>query len=256
MLADFSRLKIVDSHVHCGRESASLTFESIQPLLRRAEIDAACMFAPVEEIYDRYDPNFGDTDIWREKRQNANRYLLSLFESGKPVFPYYFVWNDFEVSELENPYFGVKWHRHPDEPEYNYNDPMCERFIDKIRRKKLPVVLEESFENTICFIKELAPGITIIIPHLGALNGSFESLEKEGIWELPNIYADTALAYSGTISYYVRKYSPKRLLFGSDYPFGLPKSEIDKIYGLGLSGEDLESVLGKNIINLFKKIES
>ncbi len=255
MFPDFSRFKVIDAHIHCGKQSANLAFEDIHPLLKSAGIDAACMFAPVEEIYDRYDPDFRDTSSWKEKRQQANSYLLSLFESGRPVFPYYFVWNDFRVAELEKPYWGVKWHRHPDEPEYNYQDPMCEKFIDKIIERNLPVVLEESFENTVCFIKELAPGARIIIPHLGALNGSFEALEREGIWQLPNIYADTALAHSSTIRRYVKKYSAKRLFFGSDYPFGLPANEINKIYNLGLSREELDSVLGKNIINTLKNIK-
>ncbi len=255
LLPDFSKFRVIDAHVHCGKRLANLNFENIYALLAQAGIDAACMFAPVEEIYDRYDPDFTDTRTWQENRQAANSYVLSLFESGKPVFPYYFVWNDFKVSELDKPYFGIKWHRHPDEPRYNYEDPECERFIRKLTEKHLPVVLEESLENTVRFVKELAPDATVIIPHLGALNGSFEALEREGIWELPNVYADTALAHSSTIACYIKKYPVEKLMFGSDYPFGLPGTEIDKIYNLGLNKEQLELILGKNILNLFRKIE-
>ena len=255
MLPDFSRYKVIDAHVHCGKQFGNLTFENVSALLKRARVDAACMFPPVEEIYDRYNPHFRDTPEWSQKRQAANDYLLSLFRSGKPLFPYYFVWNDFKTSELEKEYFGVKWHRHPDEPEYNYDDPKCAEFIDKVIRKNLPIVLEESLQNTVRFIKELAPDATVIIPHLGALNGSFEALEREGIWELPNVYADTALASSFTIKRYIKKYPIEKLMFGSDYPFGYPESEIAKIYELGLPLREQELILGKNIIALFNKIE-
>ncbi len=255
MLSELSRFKVIDAHIHCGLQYGNLNFENIYPLLTAAGIDAACIFAPVEEIYDRYDPHFKDTEEWKKKRHLANSYVLSLREKGKPVFPYYFVWNDFNISELDKPYYGIKWHRHPDEPEYNYNDPRCHKFIERIIGKRLPIVLEESLENTVLFIKELAPGATVIIPHLGALNGSFESLEKEGIWNLPNVYADTALAHSSTIEHYIKKYSVNRLLYGSDYPFGLPKTEITKVYSVGLNDQELNSVLGDNILALFKKIE-
>jgi len=256
LLPDFSQIKIIDAHIHCGRNFEKLTFENIYPLMTYARIDAACMFAPVEEIYDRYSPYFKDTQEWKRKRQSANDYLLSLYKEGKPVFPYYFVWNDFKVLELEKGYFGIKWHRHPDEPEYNYDDPKCTKFIEKATEKNLPIVLEESLENTIRFVKELAPEATIIIPHLGALNGSFEALEREGIWELPNVYADTALAHPSTIKYYIKTYSIEKIIFGSDYPFGFPYSEIGKIYDLGLAEKEQRLILRDNIVSLFKKIKS
>ncbi len=43
----------------------------------------------------------------------------------------------------------------------------AKRAIDEIKRRNMPVVLEEEFENTFIFINELAVGVKVIIPHLG-----------------------------------------------------------------------------------------
>ena len=72
--------------------------------------------------------------------------------------------------------FGIKWHRHDNEPVYHYADPRCERIIQEITKRRLPIVLEESFANTCRFVEKLAPEAVIIIPHLGALNGSYPAV--------------------------------------------------------------------------------
>jgi len=106
--------------------------------------------------------------------------------------------------------------------------------VDEIRRRNLPVVLEEEFDNTLRFILEIAEGVTVIIPHLGLLNGGFQSIAETGLWERENVWADTALASEYEIREYLRRYGHSRLLFGSDFPFGSPSSELRKVRRLGL----------------------
>ena len=120
----------------------------------------------------------------------------------------------------------------------------------------MPVVLEESFNNTCRFVEQLAPEAVIIIPHLGALNGSYPALEKAGIWQRPNTYADTALAPLEHMRHFIRHYGPERLLFGSDFPFGAPGHELRKVEALNLASADLDKVLGGNILDLIGKIQS
>lgn len=238
---------IIDSHIHCGK---SHPFETISPLLKRAGIEAACLFAPVEEIYDRSDYNFQDTPEWQRKRKEANHYLLSLAQGNTGVYPYLFVWNDFDIEELSLGYKGIKWHRHEEEPPYNYNDQRCHQLIEKIIELHLPIVFEESFHNTINFINNLAPKATVIIPHLGWLNGGFSSLDTSGIWKKGNVYADSSLASSSEIKLFLKKYGADKLLFGSDFPFGLPLLELQKILSLNISQADEEKILGLNILRL------
>ena len=242
--------RIIDSHIHCGVQHSDLPFAEIAPLLREAGITDCCLFAPVEDIYDRDDFHFQDNTHWQQARRAANHYLLDLADQGEAIFPYLFVWNDFAVEELRRPYRGIKWHRHSDEPIYHYDDPRCGRLLAEITRRRLPVVLEESFDNTLRFIERLAPEAVIIIPHLGGLNGGYQALDRAGVWQRDNVYADTALASPQEMRHFLEHYGPHKLLFGSDYPFGLPAGELRKIERLDLAPADFEQVVAGTVLGL------
>ena len=249
-----SDMEIIDSHIHCGIQNSDLPYELILPLLQEAGITGACLFAPVEDIYDRYDYNFQDNEDWRLTRQAANRYVLDLAARDEAIFPYLFVWNDFALEELQRDYRGIKWHRHDNEPVCHYDDPRCNEMIQEITARRLPIVLEESFSNTCRFVEELAPEAVIIIPHLGALNGSYSALERAGIWQRLNTYADTALAATSHMRHFIENYGSERLLFGSDFPFGPPGHELRKVVSLRLRSSDLAKVLSGNILRLMDDI--
>ena len=52
-------------------------------------------------------------------------------------------------------------------PEYHYGDPRCREFLQVVRDRQLPILLEKSLENTRFFLEELVPDLPVIIPHLG-----------------------------------------------------------------------------------------
>lgn len=81
----------------------------------------------------------------------------------------------------------------------------------------MPVILEEDFDNTVRFIRELADGITVIIPHLEMFNGGFHSIAESDLWAQENMGADTALASPDEVREYLRCYGHRRLMFGSDF---------------------------------------
>ena len=84
------------------------------------------------EVYDRNDPKFYDTPEWQVTRINTHQYLSQVMhDHPKMAFAYYFVWNDYVISGLEK-FKGVKWHRHPSEPRYDYETPKCEEFLKKV----------------------------------------------------------------------------------------------------------------------------
>jgi predicted TIM-barrel fold metal-dependent hydrolase len=243
-------MRIIDSHIHCGVQNVHQPWEDILPLLENAGIEAACLFAPVEDIYDRYDPEFDDDDAWRHCRQQAHAYLLDLSRRYPRVYPYYFVWNDFAVEDLAHRFAGIKWHHHAGEPPYRYDDPDCSEMIDAICDRRLPIVFEETFERTRWFIDRVAGRTAVIIPHLGMLNGGFEPLMAQGIWDDDNVYADTALAGRWEITAFLERYGASRLIFGSDYPFGTPATQLWMLQTLGLTEPDLAAVCGENIAGL------
>ena len=247
-----SPVSIIDAHAHCGKIDRSMvqSFEAYERHIEGTNIRGAALFSPVLEIYNRYDRNFKDTLTWQRRRKESNAFLLSLKKSALTVYPYFFIWNDFAVEQLSEFHCGIKWHRHPGEPDYHYNDPRCILALNEIRRRQLPVSLEEEFDETLRFSQSLAQGITVIIPHLGLLNGGFQAIAEAGLWALDNVWADTALASGHEIKEYIRCYGHERLMFGSDFPFGSPSAELRKVRQLGLEPGVEAAVLGGNFVGL------
>ncbi len=246
------QFSVIDAHAHCGRQDKSTAqdFEDYKSLVRNSPIEQVVMFAPVQEIYDRYQPGFQDNQYWRSRREQANQYVLTLGNSDLEVVPFFFVWNDFALTQLTSEFKGIKWHRHSDEPNYNYQDPACKDFLREIQRRNLPVLLEEELQNTVFFIRELAPEVRVIIPHLGGLNGGFRNLALQGIWDLERVYTDTSLASAAEINAYIQDYGTKRIFFGSDFPFGRPLGELDKIRSLSLDEKVLQAICRDNVHKL------
>jgi hypothetical protein len=247
---------IIDAHAHCGviDESWPQSFEDYARQAAGTGIGGAVFFSPVLEIYDRGDCHFADTPAWQLRRRYSNAYLTALKPAAFTVYPYFFIWNDFAVEQITAAHRGIKWHRHPDEPVYCYGDPRCRAALDEIRRRNLPVVLEEEFHHTLSFIRDLAQGIRVIIPHLGLLNGGFHSIAAAGLWDLENVWADTALASTREIRAYLERYGHRRLMFGSDFPFGDPDEELRKVCGLGLGPEVEAAVVGGNFLRLQARV--
>ncbi len=245
-------MRIIDAHAHCGIQDRfpPQSLEDYLSHVRGSEIRGAVMFSPVIEIYDRYDMNFQDTPEWQRARRESNEYLLSLGSEDFWVFPYFFIWNDFAIEDLSPQHKGIKWHRHADEPLYDYQNPRCKAAIDEIRRRNMPTVLEEELHNTVRFIEEWAAGAKVIIPHLGGLNGGYSRIRSEGLWEKPNVYADTSLAGSSEILDYIQRFGHERLMFGSDFPFGDPRSELRKVMRLPLDEEVKLDIAGRNVLRL------
>ncbi len=240
---------ILDAHTHCGY---TVPFEELQQEWRHGRIDGGVVFSPVEEIYDRHDRFFTDSEAYRRSRANVHHYLLDLAEKVT-VFPYFFVWNDFQP--IPEGFLGIKWHRHPDEPVYNYDAPECEARIVQICEQGLPIVLEEELNHCLSFIERIAGRTVVIVPHLGALNGGYYALKSAGVFDHSSVWADTALAGRREIEDYATTYGTDRLMFGSDYPFGTPAREKHKVEQV-FSGDDQAKVLGGNLLRLLNLKES
>jgi len=234
---------VLDAHAHCG---ITAPFEEVSREWQLGGIDGGVLFSPVEEIYDRYDRMFTDSSEYRRSRSRVHGYLLDL--TARPnIHAYFFVWNDFPM--IPNGFAGIKWHRHSGEPVYNYGTPQCQEIIEEICRRRLPIVLEEEFHHTLDFVKRIAGRTVVIIPHMGALNGGYSRLRDAGIFDLENVWVDTALAQNAEIEDFANRYGIDRILFGSDYPFGIPAHEQQKVTNI-FSEEELGPILSGNLLRL------
>jgi hypothetical protein len=236
-------------------QNVNWSWEKVRGRLQAAGISRVGLIPPVEDVYDRRDYYFQDTVAWQQCRRRVQQYLLSLHDPEVIIYPYFFVWNDFAWEELSPAYIGVKWHRHDNEPEYHYDHPSCREFLDRALEMELPILFEETFENTLFFIRELVPAATVIIPHLGLLDGGYSRLAAAGIWGLPRVYADTALAGTSVIKDYLKHYGSRRMLFGSDYPCGDPVSEKEKIVSLAIPETDRQAIMASNWLELMGRLQ-
>lgn len=246
-------MKIIDAHIHCGIQHTSpdQSFSVVQKMLDNAGVHGAVCFPPVAEIYDRMGKSSNSEEWWQTRRQNAREYVCSLREDGNNIYPFYFVWNDFDISMLDR-CFGIKWHRHEGEPEYHYDDPQCEILLNEIKARKLPMIIEEEYHHMHQVIERIDGESPIIIPHLGEFNGGCERLMREDLWKHDNVYADISWEYLPTdpIETFLHKYGPEKIMYGSDFPFGDSGYTKEVVQNLKLSNADKELIFSGNILRL------
>ncbi|MBA4397110.1 MAG: hypothetical protein C0394_06985, partial [Syntrophus sp. (in: bacteria)] len=56
------------------------------------------------------------------------------------------------------------------------------------------------------------------------------------------------------IARFLEQYGSERLLFGSDFPFGSPAQELQKVTRLALGAEDMENLVSRNFLRLIGAI--
>jgi hypothetical protein len=78
---------ILDSHAHCGR---TLKFNLIKGEWENAEISGGVLFSPVEEIYNRRDPFFEDSEEYKNSRRNVHLYLQNLVQKEDNLAAFFF----------------------------------------------------------------------------------------------------------------------------------------------------------------------
>jgi hypothetical protein len=240
---------ILDAHVHLGGNRHTKLYPPARMLadLAEAGADEAVVFAFPEDMYRKTDTP--------EARAAANEYVLQMSRLHPHVYPFYFVWTDYVIPGDLGEYCGVKWHRHYDEPRYDYADARCERFIAAMAERKMPVTLEEEFDETVAFVERVAgSGITVIIPHMGLLNGGFGRMTR--FFECEHVCFDTSCAEPHAIRRVLSEVGPERVLFGSDVSgtsepfFNFPKVERAKLESLGVTPESQPLVYGGSILRL------
>jgi len=232
---------IIDSHCHWGPSVSLHTNVSTGEILRQQQETGVTHVVLIP---------FPSTAIMSNE---INLRLLNETEKVAHFIPYYYIREDF--SPIPDGYRGGKWHwmRGIQDSASNYkvlDDPDLPHLVDQLRKADKPIVFEEELEFTERFV-EAAPGLKLIIPHLGLLGGSpIDFLNS--FKDKPNIYFDTALADRATILRFVKTIGPERVLFGSDIPFGSMGSELSKVMGLDIPDGEKELILSGNIMRLAK----
>ncbi len=232
---------IIDSHTHWG-PSLSMGTEVTTPELLSQKADSGVTHVVIIP--------FPSTAI---ASNDINIKVLE--ETGKvdAFIPYFYVREDF--PRIPREYYGGKWHwmRGVQDAASNYqvlDDRQLPGLIEDLIRIGKPIVFEEELAFTQRFV-DMAPGLPLIIPHLGMLGGNPMDFLK-AFKDKTYIYFDTALAARNTIHEFVKTIGHERLLFAADVPFGDMSNELSKVLSLPIPDTEKESILSKNIIRLAK----
>jgi predicted TIM-barrel fold metal-dependent hydrolase len=240
-------MRIIDNHIHCGNNvHKSFTPDDIKRNLSEAGAHGAVIFAFPEDMYRIEDS--------REWRIRANNYVLEVSRNAEEdIYPFYFVWNDYIIPDNMSDYAGIKWHRHWNEPRYDYDDPRCDEMLKAIKNLNLPVLIEEEYGDTVRFVRD-NPELNIIIPHMGNLNGGYDKMDV--FFDNPKVYFDTSTAKLDAIKRVLDSVGDDRVIFGSDVSgtsvpfFNFPKVELAKVLKLDLGEDSKSKIFAGNIENL------
>lgn len=220
-------MQIIDFHVHYNKD---------YPL-----IDKACIFPFTEEIYQGDDPDFIDSKEWQEKRQRENEKNIGI----ENTIAFLFLWTDFNISNIEK-YGGIKIHRHWNEPMYDWGSKKGQIALEAIRDLNLPVIIDDIPDRIERFIKKFALGINVVVPHLT----NFPTIKKMGVFNLPNVYVDTALTYVDYMLNYMKSFGTDRIIFGTDWPYGNVDIQVKRIKILPISEKNKNKILNENALKI------
>jgi predicted TIM-barrel fold metal-dependent hydrolase len=242
-----SLMRIIDNHIHCGNNiHKSFTLTDIKRDLAEAGAQGAVIFAFPEDMY-----RIEDSPEWRIR---ANSYVLDVSRrAAKSLYPFYFVWNDYIIPENLSDYAGIKWHRHWNEPRYDYDDPRCHEILESISDLNLPVLIEEEYADTVRFVRG-NPELKIIIPHMGNLNGGYDKMDA--FFDNPNVHFGTSTASLNAIERVLGNVGAERVIFGSDVSgtrlpfFNFTKVELAKVLQLDLDEKSKARIFSENIESL------
>jgi predicted TIM-barrel fold metal-dependent hydrolase len=144
------------------------------------------------------------------------------------------------------------------------DDPRCGRLYEALIERKMilvahagrdPIDRQEIFGTPERFARtvECYPDLRVVLAHLGGLR-MWDDVRQHLLPTGGNVYFDTAYVsfYMGRqeMAELIRDIGPKRVIFGSDYPWEEPGRAAQIIAHLGLEEAEREDVLWRNAITL------
>ncbi|MBU4069868.1 MAG: amidohydrolase family protein [Nanoarchaeota archaeon] len=234
---------IIDAHMHLGSipdgKKKWGNFREYKIISKKLGIEKYCV-VPI-----------GLPKNFTDKSTPDNDSVLKEAEKNKLIIPVYW-FNVFDLpKEISEKYQAIKLHS--DIGKVNISDKKVEKFVNKIN---LPVFVHtnEGKEYTnLGEVSNLAKkvDVPVIAVHSGSVTGTFFKLNN---YDFPkNVYFETSgIQYSIILQKIYERFGAKKIIFGSDYPFGDPRVSLAMIDTLEASKKDYKLMTEGNIRSIFQ----
>ena len=243
-------MKIIDGHIHIGQWSElffsySSTVEEAIAELKRSGVDEA-LAMPTDKTPNR--------ELFAElKKADYKFYYNAWINPSDEDLDSFLEDNINEISAFKI---------HPSIERMKITDEKYQKYLDLASQKNIPIVVhcgrwKEMAGYEHCLQAAIAfPNLKIILAHLGGDQpGIFmECAEAVLSPEYKNVYLGTeSVREFYFVNELVKKVTPQRVIFGSDYNLGLPATYIPIIDRLKISSSEKELIFSKNILRLINK---
>ena len=270
----YNKFKIIDSHCHIFPEKiAQKATDSIDIFYGISEagvIDGCAFVGTAKNLISQCDSVGIDKCLVTSvattphHAQSINTFIASEVN----IFPERFIGfgslhPDSETLEddaehlIELGLKGVKLH--PDIQNFKVDDPKVIKIFEICNEKNLPILLhtgdlrfDNSNPNRVEKILKMFPDLIIIGAHFGGW--SVWDTAPQILCKYKNLYVDTCSSFY-TLSKerakeIIELYGTDRILFGTDFPMWKQEEELKFLFSLGLSKEELENILYKNLAKI------
>jgi len=229
---------MIDAHVHFGSVPGSGknwgNFKEYKEIANRLGISRYCV-TPI-----------GLPDNFTTHSTPDNYSVLNELKNNKNIIPKYW-FNVFDLPKgIDKKFRAIKFH--PDIGEISIDDKRVINFVKKIN---LPVFVHtneskefSSLEKVCNLAKQVK--VPVIAVHSGSVTRTFFRIDK---YNFPkNVYFETSgIQYAIILKKIYGKFGAKRIIFGSDYPFGDPRVSLAMIESLNPGKKEYELMTEKNI---------
>ncbi|MBU3923485.1 MAG: amidohydrolase family protein [Nanoarchaeota archaeon] len=229
---------MIDAHMHLG----PLSFKGknwgnqkeYRSILKKTDITKYCA-VPI-----------GLPENFSNNTTPDNNSVLEESKKDQSLIPIYW-FNVFDLPErIDYKYKAIKFH--PDIGQIPIDD---KRIIDFTNKTKLPIFIHTNEAKEYSTLEKIANlanqvKVPVIAIHSGSVTRTFFNLHN---YKFPNnVYFETSgIQYSIILKKIYEMVGAKKIILGSDYPFGDPRVALGMIDSLDISKKEKELITTKNI---------
>lgn len=155
-------------------------------------------------------------------------------------------------------YSGVKFHawKHG---YYSDNTPQLEDILTHIEKYGVHVqthVGTSPLSTPFAWIRYAKnhPNLRFVFTHMGCREFAYSVIEA--VKDIDNIWLESSVEYEQDVLEKVKScVGAKRIVFGTDWPYKSVECEIEKIYHMGFTQDELEDVFHRNAEYLWKTVK-